>query len=443
MDNNKLNLWKYITYMRLNMMNSYYFPLEPFYEKNLNISKDLFIKSLRSKNKWLYIHIPFCITECSYCACTKMQLKNGISTSIYVEYLIKELEIFYKLNSRKKLIFNTLTFGWWTPSILSISDIENLFSWIYKYVEKKFITQISFEAAPYTITNEKIDILKSMWVNRMSFWIQSLDKQILKNNNRPYIPKQKIKALVKYIQSLWISIEADLIVWIKSQTIKSVIEDVKFLLSMWLDDITFNYFSPHRFSKYIDNKDTINLKEKFKLIDKKLVENWQVKWSYCFQERYIYSARRYTIIGLGYGATSNLWNSFVYVKDSLQDYYDLIDKWKIPASSWIYMDDNFEYIRYIYWHIIKWEIDLIEMNRIFWVDVYNKFKKEIDFLVLEKIIEYDGKSIKNITSIDNLFIHLTVFIENIVENSMFSKSPKKLPKNIDMILKQMIYDYVI
>jgi len=98
MDKNKLLKWKYATYMRLNSMNSYYFALEPFYKKDILPDENMFKDILITKNKGLYIHVPFCITECSYCACTKFQLKNKDDINTYIKYLIKELDFFYKLN---------------------------------------------------------------------------------------------------------------------------------------------------------------------------------------------------------------------------------------------------------------------------------------------------------------------------------------------------------
>ncbi len=442
MDSKKLLKWKYATYMRLYMMNSYYFALEPFLKKNVEVNKWLFKDVLMMKNKGLYIHIPFCVTECSYCACTKMSLKDKAELSKYIIYIIRELEFFYKLNWSKLLIFNTLTFGWGTPSIFSDKDIENIFEWIYKYISKTHLTQVSFECAPYTITKSKIDTLKKVWVDRISFWIQSLDKLVLEANNRPYTSKEKIWELIEYIHSRGIFIEWDLIVWIKSQTIKTLVSDIKFLLSKWVDDITFNYFSPHIFSKYSDTKQTIELKERFKLIDKKLVENWQVIWSYQVQERFIRSSRRYSIIGLGYWATSNLWNSFVYIKDSLQEYYDLIDKWKYPISSWIYLNEKFEYVRYIYFELIKWELDIEKAKGIFGYCLLDFFDKEFSFLIEEWIIETDWKIVKLIVDIDKAFVYMSVFIDDIIEESNL-KVPKKLPKNMDIILRQMIYDYII
>jgi len=442
MDKEKLLKWKYATFKRLNMMNSYYFALEPFYKKNLSLDESMFKDSLLSKNKWLYIHVPYCVTECSYCACTKMALKNKEDTKKYVEYLIKELKFFYELNWKKRLVFNTLTFGWWTPSILSVEDIRTVFKWIYEYIDKSHLTQISFECAPYTMTKEKIDLMKKVWVDRISFWIQSLDKKVLDENNRPYIPKEKIWELIEYIHELWIYIEWDLIVWIRGQSVRTLLEDVQFLLSKWVDDITFNYFSPHIFSKYTDSKETVELKERFKLIDKKLVENGQIIWSYQIQERFIRSSRRYSIIWLWYWATSNLWNSFIYVKDSLDEYYNLIDNRILPVSSWIYMDDKFEYIRYIYWEIIKWEIDIDKAKEIFWFCLLDYFSKEFTFLIDEWIIETDWKKVKLIADIDKSFVYLSVFIDDVIEDSEL-EIPNNLPENMDIILRQMIYDYII
>jgi len=62
------------------------------------------------------------------------------------------------------------------------------------------IEQISFESSPYTLTKEKLDVLSSNRVSRISLGIQSFDEKVLKANNRPYMPFEKINELIQYMK---------------------------------------------------------------------------------------------------------------------------------------------------------------------------------------------------------------------------------------------------
>jgi len=50
------------------------------------------------------------------------------------------------------------------------------------------------------LTKEKLDVLSSNRVSRISLGIQSFDEKVLKENNRPYMPFEKINELIQYIK---------------------------------------------------------------------------------------------------------------------------------------------------------------------------------------------------------------------------------------------------
>ena len=74
----------------------------------------------------VYIHIPFCISKCSYCdffsvACK--DYKNEIPSE-YVDALCKEIN--YRLNQFKAASLKTVYIGGGTPSILSQNQIRQI-----------------------------------------------------------------------------------------------------------------------------------------------------------------------------------------------------------------------------------------------------------------------------------------------------------------------------
>ena len=66
-----------------------------------------------------YIHIPFCRRKCGYCAFVSYNRPE--LQGIYVEKLIQEIKTKYKGENLK-----TIYFGGGTPSLLEISQIENI-----------------------------------------------------------------------------------------------------------------------------------------------------------------------------------------------------------------------------------------------------------------------------------------------------------------------------
>ena len=82
--------------------------------------------------KSCYIHIPFCKSKCNYCSFVsfnKLDLKKD-----YLKMLAKEINNFYDGE-----ILNTIYLGGGTPSVLSVSEIENILR-ILKFNDKSEVT---------------------------------------------------------------------------------------------------------------------------------------------------------------------------------------------------------------------------------------------------------------------------------------------------------------
>jgi oxygen-independent coproporphyrinogen-3 oxidase len=69
--------------------------------------------------------------------------------------------------------------------MLSVTQIERLSDILHFSYDLSKLEQFTFECSPYTTDIAKLDILKKIGVNRVTFGVQSLDDDILRNYNRP------------------------------------------------------------------------------------------------------------------------------------------------------------------------------------------------------------------------------------------------------------------
>lgn len=83
----------------------------------------------------------------------------------------------------KKL--ETIYFGGGTPSILSVSELSQIFETIHKIYDVSSDAEITLEANPDDLTVQKLNELKH-FVNRLSIGIQSFDAHFLKFMNRAH-----------------------------------------------------------------------------------------------------------------------------------------------------------------------------------------------------------------------------------------------------------------
>ncbi len=180
-----------------------------------------------NKKVSIYIHIPFCVSKCSYCSFNSYPIKY-FSNEILENYFKSILEhIDYYKNC--DLIVDTIFFGGGTPSIVKPEYIENILNFIYKNFKISKNCEISIEINPDSITEEKLKIYKSSGINRISIGIQSFNDKFLKFLGRAHNSYQAIKA-IEIVRKYFNNLSIDLIFGILGQKIldlKSELEKIK------------------------------------------------------------------------------------------------------------------------------------------------------------------------------------------------------------------------
>ena len=178
-----------------------------------------------------YIHIPFCNKICSYCDFCKIFYNENLVNK-YLESLEKEINSIYK---GEKL--ETIYIGGGTPSSLNIKQLEKLFSIINK-LNRNNNCSITIEGNFSNTTKEKLDLYKKNNVNRLSFGLESIDKNNLKLLDRSTNIKN-VKDVINYSKKIGINdINVDLIYAIPNEDIKILDKDLDFILSLNIEHIS-------------------------------------------------------------------------------------------------------------------------------------------------------------------------------------------------------------
>ena len=130
----------------------------------------------------IYIHIPFCKQACHYCDfhfSTSLKKKDEMILALAKEIALRK-------NEAEKETIETIYFGGGTPSILSAEDIKLLIDEVYKNYKVVENPEITVEANPDDLTEERIIELSKNRVNRLSIGIQSFFEDDLKMMNRAH-----------------------------------------------------------------------------------------------------------------------------------------------------------------------------------------------------------------------------------------------------------------
>lgn len=127
----------------------------------------------------LYIHIPFCATKCYYCAFNTYSFYKE-QAKAYLDALRTEMELYAPQTSPLKTIF----IGGGTPSILSSKALDRLFADIHKHFQIYPYAEITVECNPGTVDCEKLRVMRDAGVNRLSFGLQAMQDEILRQLGR-------------------------------------------------------------------------------------------------------------------------------------------------------------------------------------------------------------------------------------------------------------------
>jgi oxygen-independent coproporphyrinogen-3 oxidase len=139
----------------------------------------------------IYIHIPFCKQACFYCDfhfSTSLKKKEEMLVSLVKEIKLRKGEL-------KGAIIETIYFGGGTPSVLSTEEIRGLIAAVYLNFEVIENPEITLEANPDDLSEEKLIALSKSPINRLSIGVQSFFEKDLKLMNRAHNAAEAKKSL--------------------------------------------------------------------------------------------------------------------------------------------------------------------------------------------------------------------------------------------------------
>jgi len=187
------------------------------------------------KNISLYIHIPFCKSKCLYCGFCSF-CDKGQYVLNYIQKVKQELAL-YKQKLKDRII-QTIYIGGGTPSVVDASFIKELLCFVYDNFNVAKNAEISIEANPDSITQEKAIMWKESKINRVSVGLQSNKNETLKFLKRPHTFEDYLEAIKSLKQAGFTNINTDILLGLLNQTEEDIKNLIKILASLNLTHIS-------------------------------------------------------------------------------------------------------------------------------------------------------------------------------------------------------------
>lgn len=176
------------------------------------------MKSNPNKSTSAYLHIPFCEHICYYCDFNKVFLE-GQPVDEYIESLLKEIRL--TLEQYPTTVSETIYIGGGTPTSLSAKQLDVLLAGVHRYLPTSTTKEFTVEANPGDLTAEKLDVLRSHGVNRLSMGVQTFDDRLLKKIGRKHSVQDVYDTIKLLEKKQFDNISIDLIYALPGQTLES------------------------------------------------------------------------------------------------------------------------------------------------------------------------------------------------------------------------------
>jgi len=185
-------------------------------------------ESIPGEEILLYVHLPFCFTECLFCNSFPLKADKHIQQD-YLQHLLKEIGLFsdYGVFAGKKA--KCIYFGGGTPSSFANSDLKLIIDKIKSCIDLSQHCNITAEAHPLTLAGEKrIEELAQIGLSKISIGCQTFDPEVLRLCNRDNTELQ-VKWIIKAVQGTGLAINIDMMTGLPGQTMASVRKDLEIL----------------------------------------------------------------------------------------------------------------------------------------------------------------------------------------------------------------------
>lgn len=167
-----------------------------------------------------YFHIPFCRSKCGYCA---FYSEPTMDSALFDQYLAKLKQ---DLDAAPWEPAETIYLGGGTPTIFDSGRLNRLFELLTQNLAPDSKTEITIEANPETLDEEKIKLIRQ-FANRLSLGVQSFAASHRKTLGR-VCSQTALNTAIELIQEMnfpkW---NIDLIYAIPGETGQDFFEDLK------------------------------------------------------------------------------------------------------------------------------------------------------------------------------------------------------------------------
>ena len=203
------------------------------------------IKKLGSKDICLYVGIPFCPTRCSYCSFVSQSVEKSMKLiPPFLDALMREIDAVAKAVNTLGFRVISIYMGGGTPTTLSASQLDRLLKKLDESFDLSHLREYTVEAGrPDTITEEKLRVLSSHGVDRVSVNPQTMQDSVLDAIGRKHTAQDIVSALSLVRKVGGFAVNMDLIAGLSSDTVGGFRDTLDKVIALSPENVTVHTLS--------------------------------------------------------------------------------------------------------------------------------------------------------------------------------------------------------
>ncbi|EDS71701.1 radical SAM family heme chaperone HemW [Anaerofustis stercorihominis] len=340
----------------------------------------------------IYVHTPFCKHKCYYCDFASFanneDLINEYYKSLKKEIILRKDEI----NSRE---ISTVYFGGGTPSYVDSKYIVDIMDILKSEFNINKDAEITIEANPESITDEKLENYKIAGFNRISMGLQSANNDTLKKIGRIHTYEKFLSSYELCKSAGFDNINVDLMFSLPNETLNDFIDSLEEVIMISPSHISTYSLILEEGTKLYDNYRKNNI-----IIDDTLDRKM---YHYCINKLKEYDYEQYEISNFakkGYESRHNMscWDFEDYIgfgsnasgfnnnirktnKSNIKDYINDLNNDTLPIMEKTQLNIKDLIGEYIMLGLRKIKgIDIDKINKKFNIDFTDTYKDKIENL---------------------------------------------------------------
>lgn len=186
----------------------------------------------------MYVHIPFCRKRCKFCYFRVYTDKRADEIEVYLQALIRELELVGGLSSVAGRKVRFVYFGGGTPSFLSVRQLHGLADRLREIFPWSQAEEVTFECEPGTLSESKVRAIRDLGVTRLSLGIENFSDSILEENGRAHLSQEISRSWDWICKAGFPSVNVDLIAGMVGETWDNWRDCIRKTIALAPDSVT-------------------------------------------------------------------------------------------------------------------------------------------------------------------------------------------------------------